>query len=174
MKLRTFLFAVPLALVLAMNPGDQSAFAGQNALPNGNLTSQIDYWFVGHFGELDDEGRLLVWEATISGDLNGTIKWWFESPPPVVNSPFSFYAGRWEIWADGELVLAGESAGKTVFPDGLVVGGADGIWDGHGVVTEAQGRMSPLKGTKISESGPVVIGDTPPVSFYGTGMFQVY
>jgi hypothetical protein len=157
-----------------MNPVDQSAFAGQDALPNGKLTSQIDYWFVGHFGELDDEGRLLVWEATISGDLNGTMKWWFEMPPPVTNSPFSFYAGRWEIWVDGALVLAGESAGKTVFPDGLVVGGADGVWDGHGVVTEANGAMSPHKGKKTYETGPVVIGDTPPVSFYGTGMLQVY
>ena len=173
MKRRALLLAAPLALVLAMSPGGQSAIAEQDALPDGILTSQIDYWFVANLGQMDDEGRVLVWEATISGDLNGIMRWWFGAPP-VINSPFSFYAGRWEIWVDGELVLAGESAGKTVFPDGMVVGGADGVWDGHGVVTEAKGKMSPLKGRKISETGPVVIGETPPVSFYGTGMFQVF
>ncbi len=175
MKLRALLLAAPLAIALAVCPADQFAYAGQDALPNGKLTSQIDYLFVGHLGEFDDEGRLLVWEADIYGDINGTIKWWF-GLPPVNGSPFAFYSARWEIWQDGQIVLAGESAGKTVFPDGLppLPGSPDGIWDGHGVVTEAKGKWSPLKGRKIYETGPVVIGDTPPVSFYGAGMFQIY
>jgi hypothetical protein len=165
----------PLVLVLSMGLGAQATFADQAAVPTGKLASQIDYFFVGHLAQLDDEGRLLVWEGAISGDINGTMKWWFELPPPVMNSPFSFYAARWEIWDDsGKLLLAGESAGKTVFPDGVVPGGADGVWDGHGVVTEASGRLNPLKGRKMYETGPVAIGDIPPVTFYGTGMFLIY
>jgi len=150
------------------------ALATQAAVPDGKLVSQIDYMFVGHLGQLDEEGRLLVWEGTIGGDINGQMKWWFELPAPVSGSPFSFYEGRWEVWKDGKLILAGESAGKTVFPGGVSPDAPDGVWDGHGVVTEADGKHSPLKARKIYETGPVVIGGTPPVSFFGTGMFVIY
>lgn len=150
------------------------AFAADKAVPNGRLVSQIDYFFVGHLGQLDQEGRLLVWEGSVAGDFEGAMKWWFEIPSPVQGSPFPFYAARWEIWSDGKLLLAGESAGKTVFPDGLYPNAPDGVWDGHGVVTEASGQFSWLKGRRIYETGPVGVGDTPPVSFFGTGMFLVY
>jgi hypothetical protein len=70
---------------------------------------------------------------------------------------------------DGNLILAGESSGKTVFPDGV-----DGIWDGHGVVTEANGRYNRLKGRKVSETGTVLVGPTPPLSYTGTGLFTIY
>jgi len=80
-----------------------------------------------------------------------------------------YYAAKWEILVDGELVLAGESAGKTVWRDG-----ADGIWDGHGIVMEARGDFSTLKGRKTYETGPVIKGSNPPVSFSGTGMFLIY
>lgn len=101
------------------------------------------------------------------------MKWWFVDPAPV--SPITydggevtFYAARWELWKGDMLVLAGESAGKTVFPED-----SDGMWDGHGVVTEANGRLSRLKGHHIYETGPVILGSTPPTSLSGTGMFQV-
>ncbi|MHA1621779.1 MAG: hypothetical protein ACTSVO_06500 [Candidatus Heimdallarchaeaceae archaeon] len=29
-----------------------------------------------YLGETDAEGRLLAWEGTISGDINGDIFWW--------------------------------------------------------------------------------------------------
>ncbi len=128
----------------------------------------------GQIEQLDDEGRLLVWEGTIEGDLTGEMKWWFEIPPPVIAPPYTggraaFYAARWEIWNAGELLLAGESAGKTVSPDG-----ADGMWDGHGVVTEASGEFNALDGRKVCETGPVIVGSDPPVSFSGTGLFLIY
>lgn len=115
-----------------------------------------------------------MWEASIEGDLQGNMKWWFVNPPPVPEIAYSdgrvsFYSARWELWADGELLLAGNSAGKTNFP-----GGADGMWDGHGRVTEARGEFKALKGRKVYESGPVVLGSEPPRSLSGTGMFLVY
>jgi hypothetical protein len=136
------------------------------------LTSAIEYWFVAHLGEMDDEGRLLVWEGTIDGDITGTMKWWFGWSPPdgvYLGGWVAYYTARWEIWDGEELLLAGESAGKTVFPDG-----ADGMWDGHGVVTEASKGFNPLKGRKVYETGPVLMGSDPPVSFSGAGMFVIY
>ena len=152
-----------------------AAFAASDALPEGQLTGQIDYWFVGDQLQFDDQGRLLVWQGTIQGDFNGIVKWWFEFPGPVSSDALyqggriAFYAARWEIWTDGTLVLAGESSGKTVFADGV-----DGIWDGNGVVTEASGRHNALKGRKLSETGTVLVGQNPPLSFTGTGLLTIY
>jgi hypothetical protein len=134
------------------------------------ITGRIDYQHVGSRGETDDQGRRLIWEGTIEGDLTGTMKWWFgQSPAPTTNyrhGRVAYYVGRWEIWdASGRLLVAGESAGKTVLPDG-----EDGIWDGHGVVTEAGGRLDVLKGRRISETGPVLLGPVPS----GTGIFVIY
>jgi hypothetical protein len=140
------------------------------------LTGEIVYVFVGHLGETDDEGRTLIWEGTIQGDISGTMKWWFgPSPAPGQNylgGTVAYYAGRWEIWDhEGQnLLLAGESAGKTVSPITAEGERLDGMWDGHGVVTEARGRFNPLKGRHIYETGPV-IWDFP---FYGTGIFTIH
>lgn len=102
------------------------------------------------------------------------MKWWFLNPPPVSENRYlggrlTFYAARWELWDDDELLLAGESAGKTNFSDG-----ADGVWDGHGRVMQASGRYEHLNGRAVYESGPVIIGSDPPKSFSGTGLFVVY
>ncbi len=174
MKIKAVSVLTSLLLVLSMTLAGTAAFSDGGAVPNGRLTSQIDYWFVGHLGRLDDQGRVQVWEGTITGDFTGDMKWWFVDPSPVDGSTFTggevvFYAARWEIWDAGELLLAGDSAGKTVFPVG-----ADGMWDGHGVVTEANREFNPLKGRKVYETGPVIVGSDPPFSFTGTGMFLIY
>lgn len=165
LALLSLMLVLPLTLVTPMAKSSSSSAA---------LTSEIDYWFVGHLDQWDEEGRLLVWEGTIEGALTGEMKWWFAIPSPVSGGSFvgggvAFYSSKWEIWDGAELLLAGESAGKTVFPDG-----ADGMWDGHGVVTEASKELNRLKGRKVYETGPVVVGSTPPVSYTGTGMFLVY
>ena len=152
----------------------QMAFAVDNAVADSLLTGKTDYRFVGHLGQTDDEGRLLVWEATIEGDVEGQLQWWFVNPPPTPQLEYAggrltFYAARWELWVDEELLLAGESAGKTDFRNG-----ADGIWDGHGRVTEAAGRFHALKGRVVYETGTVIVGSDPPKSFSGTGMFLIY
>jgi hypothetical protein len=138
------------------------------------IACEIDYQFAGHLGELDGEGRLLVWKGTIGGGISGGIKWWFVDPPPAAEVTYAggrvaFYAARWEIFAHGELLVAGESAGKTVFPDD-----GDGMWDGNGVVTSASVAFASLKGHKVYETGPVIVGPDPPISFSGTGMFVIY
>lgn len=174
MKTRTVWVRASLLLLLSMTQAETITLADDGAIHKGRMTSKIDYRFVGHLEQLDDEGRLLVWEGPIEGDLAGRIKWWFVQPPPVTSNTYMggkvvFYAARWEIWSGEELLLAGESAGKTVFPDG-----ADGIWDGHGMVIQASRSLSALIGRKVYETGPVIVGSDPPVSFSGTGIFVVY
>jgi hypothetical protein len=160
--------------VLCVAHINQQSLADNQSESDSVLVGQVEYWFVGHLGQMDDKGRLLVWEATIEGELAGKMKWWFVNPPVIAevamaHGRVSFYTARWEVWTDGELLLAGESAGKTVFSDD-----ADGIWDGHGRVTEAVGRFSDLIGRQIYETGPVILGSDPPKSFKGSGAFVVY
>ena len=161
-------------LLTLMAPMTQQSLADNEPDSDGVLVGRIDYWFVGHLGQTDGEDRLLVWEATIEGGVTGKMKWWFVNPPAIAeialsNGRVSLYTARWEVWVDGELLLAGESAGKTVFSDD-----ADGIWDGHGRVTEARGRFRDLIGSRIYETGPVILGSDPPRSFKGTGAFVIY
>ena len=166
-------FVFVLFIIVSSGTG-KAVLADVNVTVGEPRTSQIDYHFVGHLEEHDDDGRLLVWEAKIEGAFSGTMKWWFANPPPVPAADYdgvklSYYSARWEIWSDGELLLAGKSAGKTVFQNG-----ANGIWDGHGVVTEARPDFIVLVGNKIYETGPVVAGSNPPVSYAGIGLFVVY
>lgn len=165
--IKIFLLSVGLIFVCC------SASAAQFNLPNGQLVNKIDYELMAHLGIFDEEGRLLVWEGNISGDLNGYMKWWVVVPGTVPrytfdNGEIAYYTARFEFYNDmDELMLAGESSGKTVFPadpDG------DGIWDGAGVVTEAKGRYAPLKGRKIYETGPVINGEGLP---HGEGMWTI-
>ncbi len=134
------------------------------------LRSEIDYWFVGHLGILDAEGRLLVWEADISGYFTGTMKWWFvpEGGPPNMpdTAHVAFYEARWEIFDSADnLVLAGDSAGTTAMPPNK-----DGIWRGNGIVTEApSGDFENLVGRHVYEGGNVN-WDFP---FSGSGIFRV-
>ena len=164
----------PLILVLLAMMSTQLARAESDSNHNEQLTGTLSYWFVGHRGQTDDQGRLLVWEAEVQGAFTGSMRWWFVNPSPVSEITFqggrvTFYAARWELWENGELLLAGESAGKTDFRDG-----ADGMWDGHGRVKEAAGKYEFLLGRSVYETGPVIIGSDPPKSYSGTGMFLVY
>ena len=174
MKSKAIWVLLSLVLVHCATSAVPPAFAGtpgHSAPVMKRLTGQIDYWFVGDRGLQDDEGRTLIWEGTIKGDLNGTMKWWF-GPSPAPDTPFKsgavfYYAARWEIWdPEGKkLLLAGDSAGKTVAPVG-----EDGIWDGHGVVTKARKGLRRLRGRPIYETGPVIWEPRPA----GTGIFVIY
>jgi hypothetical protein len=64
-----------LLLFLLVSSGMQFAMAGIEVGPDKQLTGKIDYWFVGYRQQTDAAGRLLVWEATIEGDLQGKMKW---------------------------------------------------------------------------------------------------
>ncbi|NGP75135.1 hypothetical protein G3570_00710 [Balneolaceae bacterium YR4-1] len=121
-----------------------------------SLQSTIEYVFAGHLGITDSEGRLLVWEAEIHGDLEGTMKWWFVPGGGPPNRPeeahTGFYEARWEVWNAEEtvLMLAGKSSGVTALPKGK-----DGIWNGHGMVTETHTDYEAWNGRRIKEGGNV-------------------
>ena len=162
-----------LTLIFMLSPGP-TAFADDDAVFLGPLTSRIEYWSVGHLGERDQEGWLLAWKAKVSGDLTGELRYWFPESPPVPEGTYAggevgYYLARWELWNGDELILAGESAGKTVIADG-----EDGIWDGHGVVMEANNDLTSLKGRKIYETGTVIMPSDPAVPSTGSGMFLIY
>jgi hypothetical protein len=149
------------------------ALADDDVVPSGPLASQIEYWSVGHLGERDDEGWLLAWKANVSGDLTGEMRWFFPETPPAPEGAYAggeigYYLARWELWNGDELVLAGESTGKTVIPEG-----EDGIWDGHGLVMEANGDSSSLKGRKTYETGIVIMPSDPDIHSTGSGMFVI-
>jgi hypothetical protein len=174
MKINSVRRLTTVILLLSVTLASQIAFANDAKVPDVLFNGALDLTYVGHFEKKDDDGRLLVWEGSIGGDFEGTIKWWFIDPSPIASGTYkggivNYYEARWEIWVGEKLVLAGESAGKTVAPDQ-----SDGMWDGHGVVTEAYGTFEQLKGRKVYETGPVIYGLTPPVSLTGTGMFQIY
>lgn len=160
--------------VLLMSLAPATGFANDADAPGALVTSALDVIYVGQLGKTDSSGRLLVWEGNIKGDLTGKIEWWFVEPPPETATKYmggkvDYYRAKWKIWIDGKLVLVGESAGKTVTPKG-----SDGMWDGHGVVTEAHGKFARLKGKQVYETGPVIYGSNPPVSLTSTGMFEIY
>lgn len=173
MKLNSISMTTPLlVLMLVILPGS-TIFAAGGPAPSGLLTSRIEYWSVGHLGEKNDEGWLLAWKAKVSGDLTGELRYWFPESPPVPEGEYAvgkvgYYVARWELWNDDELILAGESAGKTVIADGQ-----DGIWDGHGIVTEAHGDLGALKGRTIYETGTVIMPSDPADRSTGAGMFVV-
>jgi hypothetical protein len=174
MKINPVSVRTPVIMLLFTTLAGLTAFADDDSQVPAPLTSQISYWSVGKLGEQNAEGWLLAWKATVSGDLNGEMRWWFPETPPAPESQYShgevgYYLARWELWVDGELILAGESAGKTVIPEGQ-----DGIWDGHGIVLEANGNMSSLKGRKTYETGIVIMPPDSAERSTGDGMFVIY
>lgn len=134
-----------------------------------SLKCTIEYEYVGHLGIPDDnEGRRIVWEGEIHGDIEGTMKWWFVrggGPPNMPDEAHSsFYEARWEIWSGSDLLLAGESAGQTATP-----ADKDGIWNGHGMVTETNAIYEPWNGRRIKEGGNVNFT----FPFSGEGTFRI-
>jgi hypothetical protein len=122
--------------------------------PAPSLSSTIDYVFVGHHGIFDSDGRRLVWDGEIHGDIEGQMLWWFVpggGPPNMPDAAHvSFYEARWEIWDGDALLLAGNSAGTTARPPGK-----DGIWRGKGIVTEASAGFEDWNGRHVYEGGNV-------------------
>lgn len=167
--------ALPVVVLFSMTTTvEQTACAEGQSHSDEYLAGEINYRFVGHLEQVDEKGRLLVWDAQVAGDIQGTMKWWFVNPPPSSEISYSggrltFYAARWELWDGDELLLAGVSAGKTNFRNG-----GDGIWDGHGRVTESRGKYERLGGRLVYETGPVILGADPPETLTGTGVFLIY
>jgi len=135
--------------------------------PAPSLKCTITYNFVGHLGTFDAEGRLLVWDGEIHGDIEGRILWWFVldgGPPMPDTAHVSFYEARWEILDGDDLLLAGDSSGTTARPPEK-----DGIWRGNGIVTEAYGEFADWNGRQTYEAGNVN-WDFP---YSGSGIFRI-
>jgi hypothetical protein len=174
MKLYSGFSPTSLLVLLFMMLSGSTAFGDDDADLRGPVTCRIEYWSVGHLGEHDNDGWLLAWKANVSGDLTGELRYWFPDSPPVPEGMYEggqvgYYLARWELWNGDELILAGESAGKTVIPEGK-----DGIWDGHGIVMDTNSDLRSLKGRKTYETGTVIMPTDPAIPSTGAGMFLIY
>ena len=132
--------------------------------PAPSLTGTTEHEFVGHLEIVDDKGRLLAWEGTISGDINGVIQWWMG--PMSTIGHVSHYVYRVEIWNSDKtvLLLAGEQAGSTT-----AAPGKDPVWRGKGMVTEASAEFEEWIGRQTYEDGNVN-WDFP---WSGSGIFRI-
>lgn len=136
------LLTLPLILALA------SAGMTETDKPAPTLTGTTEYDFVGYLGQFDAEGRLLGWEGTISGDIEGTIQWWMVVPFATTGQ-VSHYDCRVVILdAAGELLLAGDEAGSTT-----VRHGKNSIWRTNGIVTDASEEFENWLGRQVHEEG---------------------
>jgi hypothetical protein len=140
MKALLIMFLIMVTSLLFFGCSDESALApeldqsGQvaNSFAKRPISDSTEYDFVGHLGIFDSEGRLLAWKGTVSGDINGVIKWWMV-PPISYTGQASHYEDRFEIWnaAETELLLAGDEAGTTTARHGK-----NSNWRTSGTVTE--------------------------------------
>jgi hypothetical protein len=134
------------------------------------LNATTEYEFVGHLGEFDAEGRLLAWEGTTSGDIEGVIRWWMVVPFSITGQ-VTHFVERWEIWDEEILLLEGYNAGTTTNRPGK-----NGVWRSNGIVTWVHPDFPELDkwfGRHMHESGEfswLIQGELP---FQGTGIFRI-
>jgi hypothetical protein len=163
-----------LALTLLLVLG--TVLADDSEKPAPSLTGTTDYDFVGHLqqipDDLDEEGRLLVWEGTISGDIEGVIQWWME--PMSITGQASHYVDRWEIWSDDPLenseavlLLAGDEEGTTT-----VRHGKNSVWRANGLVTDVSAGLEDWIGCEVHDDGHFTWA-APGLPDHGTGTFRV-
>ena len=160
------LLALALLLVSGTVLADDAALGDPKPAPS--LTGSTEHEFVGHLGILDDKGRLLAWEGTISGDINGVIQWWMG--PMSTIGHVSSYVYRVEIWNSDKTVLrlAGEQAGSTT-----AAPGKDAVWRGKGIVTEASAEFDEWIGRQVYESGHATWAIPGVLPDYGVSTFLI-
>ena len=153
-----------LALILALVPTEMA----QAEKPSPPLTGITEYDFVGDLGIIDAEGRLLAWEGTISGDIEGVVKWWMVWPPSATGQ-VSHFVERFEIWnADETVLLLGvEEAGTTTVRPGKTA-----VWRANGIVTEASEEFQNWIGSHTHNSGDATWA-APGVPDHGDGIFRI-
>jgi hypothetical protein len=135
--------------VPGLNPTDQVT-ATLDKKPAPNLFDSTDYDFVAGLGITDDQGRTLAWKGTISGDINGVIKWYMDLDNMLYTGQASHYADRFEIWDSAEetLLLAGDEAGSTTAR--LM---KNSNWRTNGIVTDAAPAYEDWIGRKNHAEG---------------------
>lgn len=131
------------------------------------LTGTTEYNFVGNLGIFDGEGRLLGWEGTISGDIEGIIQWWMVIPMATTGQ-VSHYDDLCVILdSEGELLLAIDEAGSTT-----VRHGKNSIWRTNGTVTDASEEFEAWLGRHVHEGGNFTWA-APGVPDHGVGIFRI-
>ncbi len=187
--------ALALLLVLGTVLADGAAAQAKKKTPP--LTCTMEYFFVGHLGEEDAEGRLLCWVGPIHGDIDGWAQWWLlpESPPP--NAPDTAQVGhmlfRWEIWSESPWMY--DEAGNLIFDedghlvvnpdveaDLLLAGtenertivrhGKNSVWRANGVVTEASEEFEDYIGSQTHDGGNFTWA-APRLPEHGFGTFRI-
>ena len=112
------------------------------------LNCTTEYWFVGDLGIFDDDGRLLAWTGTVSGDINGEINWWmfYFTKAQVTH----FADDIWEIFDSetGELLLRGNEKGTTTIRHGK-----NSVWRSNGMVTETNEDLAIWLGRNVHMEG---------------------
>ena len=152
-----------LALIVALAPAGMA----QDPKPAPSLVGVIECDFAGHLGIFDTEGRLLGWEGTISGDIEGQISWWMYWPPKFVGQT-NHFVSRWEILdSAGVVLLAGYDAGVT-----RVRHEKNSVWWANGTVTEASAEFEDWIGRPMHEGGSFTWA-APGLPDHGTGIFRV-
>jgi hypothetical protein len=187
--------AVALLLVLGTVLADDGAQAKKTTPP---LTCTMEYFFVGHLGEVVD-GRLLCWVGPIHGDIDGWAQWRLlpELPPPGESPPkgqVGHMLFTWEIWsespwmydeAEGNLILD-EDGHLVVNPDveadlllagtenerTIVRHGKNSVWRANGVVTEASEEFEDYIGSQTHDGGNFTWA-APGLPEHGFGTFRI-
>ena len=163
MKKSIFL-VLTLALILAIVP------AGLAKKPAPSLRCTTEYDFVGYLEIVDGEGRTLVWEGPISGDIEGVIQWWIDLDAITRKGAVSHYDCRWVILESDEdgaaVLLAGEESGSTTAHEGK-----DSIWRTNGTVIEASEEFEDWIGRQNHADGNAEFPPGLPPS--GSGTFRV-
>lgn len=137
--------------------------------PAPKLNCTTDYDFVAGLGIYDNQGRLLVWQGTTSGDINGIIKWWTDMATMWYTGQASHYEDRFEIWNAEEtmLLLAGDEAGSTTARHGN-----NSNWRTNGTVTEGYGEYEDWLGCNTHAEGHFTWA-APGVPDHGDGTFRI-
>jgi hypothetical protein len=136
----------------------------------GPLKATTEYSFTGHLGVFDADGRLLAWEGTISGDIEGVIRWWMVVPFSITGQ-VTHFEEKWEVLdVTGTVVyLQGYNAGTTTNRPGK-----SGVWRSNGIVTWVNPDMPELEqwfGRHMHESGEFFWA-APDFPSHGTGIFR--
>ena len=163
MKKLSFL-VLTLDLIWALVPAEMAQ--AKKPAPKLEGTTKYSYVFE---GPIDTEGRQLVWQGPITGDIEGVIQWWIGEITKT--GGVSHYDDRCVILEsdadDAPVLLAVDESGSTTTRDGQ-----DTIWRTNGVVTDGSGGFEDWIGRQTHADGNVEF-DTPGGLPGGMGTFRV-
>jgi len=159
------LLALALLVVLGTVSADEGN--GEGPKPAPLLVGTSEYYYMGHLGIFDPEGRKLGWQGTVDGDIQGEISWWMVVPSKRVGQT-NHFVSRWEICdSAGVVLLAGYDAGVTT-----VRHGKNSVWEANGTVTDASPEYEGWIGRYIHEAGHFSWTDSGRPD-HGYGTFQI-